>query len=77
MQTSRHQSESSGGIVIPFPHRGWEPWVTKQQLANHLAYSTRWVEKQIVAGMPYAHVGSRKRFRISECERWLAERRTA
>lgn len=65
------------GHVIKFPQRGWEPWVTKQQLANHLGYTTRWVEYRITEGLPFEQFCSRKRFRITEVEQWLRERSAA
>jgi hypothetical protein len=48
--------------------------VTKRQLAAHLGYSTRWIEQQVKAGMPYQRWGGRLRFQVSAVEAWLKER---
>ncbi len=45
--------------IIPFPNRtGFEPWVTKQELARHLRYSTRWVELRQREGLPSVLMGA-------------------
>jgi hypothetical protein len=52
-----------------------EQLVTKQQLAEHLGRSTRWVELRVRDGMPSEAPTSRfprRRFRLSEVEAWLA-----
>jgi len=54
-----------------------EGWSTKKELADHLRFSTRWVEKKVAEGLPHGQFGSQKRFRISECETWLQERSTS
>jgi hypothetical protein len=62
--------------IIPFPNRtGFEPWVTKRELARHLRYSTRWVELRHREGLPSVLMGGRRRYRISEVESWLREER--
>jgi hypothetical protein len=63
--------------VIPFPSgRAPEPWVTKKQLARHLNYSTRWIEQRQREGVPHRRDGNGHcRYRISEAEAWLEERR--
>jgi hypothetical protein len=39
--------------LVPFPRRpGFEPWLTKKQLAAHYGYSTRWVELRMRDGLP-------------------------
>lgn len=58
------------GLVEPTT----EPWVTKQQLADHLLVTRRWVELQQHAGLPYLRMGGLNRYRISEVESWLRER---
>lgn len=50
--------------------------VTKQQLAQHLGRSTRWVELRVREGMPSEPSTTRcprRRFRLADVERWLAE----
>jgi excisionase family DNA binding protein len=55
--------------VIQFPRRVLpERWLTKRELAEHLGYSTRWVEYRVHEGMPYQRLGRRMRFRASEVE---------
>jgi hypothetical protein len=52
-----------------------EPLVTKQQLAEHLGRSTRWVELRVRDGMPSEAPTTRfprRRFRLAEVEAWLA-----
>ncbi len=46
-----------------------EPWVTKQQLADHLSVTRRWIELQ--RGLPFLRMGAMNRYRISEIEAWL------
>jgi predicted DNA-binding transcriptional regulator AlpA len=50
-----------------------EPWLTKQQLAEHLAVSDRWIEMQQHVGLPYLRMGGLNRYRASEVEAWLRE----
>lgn len=65
-------NEPTGARILAFPARRMpERWLTKQQLAEHLGYSTRWVEYRIHDGMPYERLGHRMRFRASEVEAWL------
>jgi hypothetical protein len=54
-----------------------EPWVTKQQLADHLLVTRRWVELQQHAGLPYLRMCGLNRYRVSEVENWLRERYNA
>lgn len=66
------------GIVIAFPRRtDWEPELAKRQLAQRLGFSTRWIELRVNEGMPSRIQGNQRRFLLSECEAWLAHRRTA
>jgi hypothetical protein len=51
-----------------------ERWVTRQQLADHLAVTRRWIESQQQVGLPHLHTGGMNRYRISEVETWLQER---
>lgn len=50
-----------------------ERWIPKQQLADHLAVSGRWIELQQRRGLPYLRMGGINRYRISEVEAWLRE----
>jgi hypothetical protein len=51
-----------------------EGWITKQQLADHLQVTPRWIEMQQHLGLPYLPVGSLNRYIASEVEAWLRER---
>jgi hypothetical protein len=64
----------SGGATMP-QDRGQppEPWLTKQQLADHLAVSGRWIELQQHRGLPYLRMGGLNRYRVSQVEAWLRE----
>jgi hypothetical protein len=55
-------------------HRPPEPWVTKQQLADHLSVTRRWIELQQPLGLPHLRTGGLNRYRISDVEAWLRER---
>lgn len=78
-----HAVELAGGVVagaevVSFEHewmvrRGREPWCTKQELAEHLGFSLRWVELRVREGMPARRMGQRLRFQISAVEAWLDE----
>jgi hypothetical protein len=48
--------------------------VTKQQLAEHLSVTRRWIELQQQLGLPRLSTGGMNRYRISEVEAWLRER---
>jgi hypothetical protein len=48
-----------------------ERWVTKQQLADHLLVTPRWIELQQHVGLPRLRVAGIVRYRISEVEAWL------
>jgi hypothetical protein len=69
------------GQVVSFEHerfarRGREPWCTKQELAEHLGFSVRWVELRVREGMPTRRMGQRLRFQISAVEAWLDREQT-
>jgi predicted DNA-binding transcriptional regulator AlpA len=51
-----------------------QPWLTKHQLAEHLAVSDRWIELQQHVGLPYLRMGGIIRYRVSEVETWIRER---
>jgi predicted DNA-binding transcriptional regulator AlpA len=50
-----------------------EPWLTKPELAEHLAVSDRWIELQQHVGLPYLRMGGLNRYRASEVEAWMRE----
>jgi hypothetical protein len=45
-----------------------EPWLTEQQLAEHLAVSYRWIELQQHVGLTYLRMDGLNRCRVSEVE---------
>lgn len=65
------------GDVVLFP-TGYEPWLSSAELAQHFRVSTRTVGRWVDAGMPCAVPpgGGRRRFRVSECEAWMATGRS-
>jgi len=50
-----------------------EPWLTKPQLAEHLAVSDRWIELQQHVDLTYLRMGGLNRYRVSEVETWIRE----
>ncbi|MGO9448230.1 MAG: hypothetical protein ACLP04_06190 [Solirubrobacteraceae bacterium] len=66
--TNSVYSVSTNGDVY-----GLEPWMTKQQLANHLSMSVRWIEMRVREGMPVMHFGNRARFKLSQVENWISK----
>jgi hypothetical protein len=50
-----------------------EPWLTKPQLAEHLAVSDRWIEMQQRVGLPTCAWAASNRYRVSEVEAWIRE----
>lgn len=68
--------EFAQGRLMAFPRgrTGWEPWVSKQQVAAHLGYSTRWIELRMHEGLPSRKMGGRRKFQLSAVEAWLEER---
>ncbi len=60
--------------VIPFP-TSFEPYVSKRQLANYLSCSESTVKNRMRDGLPSYMIGGQRRFRLSEVESWLRERR--
>jgi hypothetical protein len=66
------------GELVSFPRRpGFEPWLSKRQIAEHFGYSTRWVEMRVREGLPSELIGGHRKFRASECEEWLLRGRSA
>ena len=65
------------GRLIQFPRTGYTPELTKRQIANHLARSTRWVEIMVRDhGMPagWDRHHRERRFDLVAVETWLGER---
>lgn len=54
--------------------QGVEAWLSKQQIAQHLGFSTRWVEYRVTEGMPCMVMGGVLRFRVTEVHAWLQGR---
>jgi excisionase family DNA binding protein len=53
-----------------------EPLLTSRELADLLGFSSAWVQDQFEAGkLPGFRLGGRLRFRLSEVEVWLEEKR--
>jgi hypothetical protein len=83
---SRREGDGTGGVVMVaqvvsldqerMVRRGREPWCTKQELAEHLGFSVRWVELRVREGMPARRMGQRLRFQISAVEAWLDNQQT-
>ncbi|HZV74544.1 MAG TPA: hypothetical protein VFF79_12575 [Conexibacter sp.] len=69
--------------ILQFPQRHvdgkvWEPWIGEREIARHYGnVSTRTVRRWRLAGMPSRLIGGQRMFRISETERWHAERNRA
>jgi hypothetical protein len=73
--TKAGSSSSALGTLVPFPRRsGFEPWLTKKQVAIHYGYSTRWVELRVREGLPSHFRGGQRRFLLSEVEAWFEGR---
>jgi excisionase family DNA binding protein len=54
----------------------FDKWVTKRQLAEHLAVSESFINKQMKqGGLPYIALGRSVRFSIQEVVAWLQKRR--
>ncbi len=49
------------------------PLLTKEQVARHYSFSIRWVELQLVKGMPSRMIGGRRRFDLDAVDRWLRD----
>jgi len=48
-----------------------EPWLDKRALAAHLDCSVRWIEARLRDGLPSMMIAGRRKFRVSEAEKWL------
>lgn len=51
-----------------------EPWLNEDAVGRHFGVSTRTVRRWRLQGMPSRMLGGCRRFRLSEVERWHAER---
>ena len=51
------------------------PWLTEQQLAEHLQISTRHLINLRKRGLPFIQLGSSVRYDLSEVERYLRTNR--
>lgn len=47
------------------------PLLNKEQLGRHYGMSGRWVEYQLVKGMPSRMIGGRRRFELDVVDGWL------
>lgn len=47
------------------------PLLNKQQVGRHYGMSARWVEYQLVKGMPSRMIGGRRRFELDAVDGWL------
>jgi hypothetical protein len=43
-------------------------------MADFYGYSTRWIERQVAAGMPHRRIGGQLRFQPSRVEDWQRRR---
>ena len=50
-----------------------EPWLDRRGLAEHLACSTKSVDRATADGMPHATIFGRVKFQVSQVEPWLEE----
>ncbi len=77
-RTERRRSARDADAVAPLAATSIsEPWLTKEQLADRLAVSRRWIDYRRTEGMPCHKWGGVVRFRLSEVEVWLNERSAA
>jgi hypothetical protein len=61
-----------GGVVVRLaPRAGFEPWLSKREIASHFGRSTRWVELRMREGLPSKMIGGRRGFRLSDVEAWI------
>jgi hypothetical protein len=64
------------GQVLAFPARynPNERWLSKQEIARHYSCTTTTIDTWAREGLPYQQLGRRRKFRVSECDAWLAVR---
>lgn len=63
-----HRREPECPVPVGVAH---EAWLTKQEMAEYLGFSPRWVEMRVREGMPCERFGSRLRFQRTPVEKWL------
>jgi len=51
-----------------------EPWLSKQQVADHYGRSTRWIELWMREGLPSRMLGGRRAFLLSIVDAWMEAR---
>lgn len=51
-----------------------EAWATINDVMDHLQVSRPTVYRLMEDGMPYVSIGSRRRFKLSEVDRFISER---
>jgi hypothetical protein len=75
------RTEGSVGVVVSMPTRTGagtsEPWMSERALALQFEVSTRTVRRWRAAGMPSRVFGGVRRYRLSECDGWHAQREPA
>ena len=67
---SNPEARNGDGNVIQL----WDPWLTKQQVAEALQFHPRSIERWMREGLPCRYFGSRPRFRMSQIEAWFEAR---
>lgn len=58
------------GVVIPFPDRGYEPFVDERTAARHFAVSPRTLRNWRAKGAPSHLLSGNRRYRLGELENW-------
>ncbi len=67
----KYQKKTSQEIAdVPF-----EPLLTQEQLSEILGFSVEWIKVQRRIGLPFYKISHFVRFRLSEVNRWLMERK--
>jgi excisionase family DNA binding protein len=67
---------SATARILQFPQRpGLERALTTVELSEVLGMSERWIAYKVREGMPSHTYGRARRFRLSEVESWIENRR--
>jgi hypothetical protein len=61
----------AGRVLRLVSRTGFEPWLTKREIAAHFGRSTRWVELRMQEGLPSKMIGGRRGFRLADVEAWI------
>jgi hypothetical protein len=61
----------TGRVFRLVPRTGFEPWLSKRDIAAHFGRSTRWLELRMREGLPSKMIGGRRGFRLSDVEAWI------